>query len=457
MINHVSIFLFHRDLRLDDNIGLLTAMNESAMVIPIFICTPEQIEHNSYKGNASLQFLHESLVDLDHQLQQRNSRLYVFKGKTIDVLEELCSEISISGIYSNLDYTPFAKARDEAIRTFCLSKNIHCSFHHDALLTVPGAVLTKTGMPYTVYTPFMNKAREIAVSLPQSFSNSNFYREHITSSVPLTNTLFLYVQNTGYKTKGGRKSALAHLRQLENLSSYNEERNFPAQPKTSLLAPHHKFGTISIRETFHTVGSLFGYNHTLINELYWRDFFSHVAHFFPHVFSGPFRKEYARVPWKMNTDFFETWKEGNTGYPIVDAGMRELRTTGFMHNRVRMITASFLVKHLHIHWQEGEKYFATQLLDYDPAVNNGNWQWVASTGCDAQPYFRIFNPWLQQKKFDADCTYIHQYIPELRALTPKEIHNLEFERPLLLTEYPMPIVDHSEATAKTKLLYASIR
>jgi deoxyribodipyrimidine photo-lyase len=457
MIHRFSLFLFHRDLRLDDNIGLLAALKESTTVIPVFICTPEQTQNNPYKGNATLQFLHESLIDLDLQLQKKNSRLHVFTGKTLDVLDVVYSQVPFSAVYSNIDYTPFAQKRDNAIRDWCTSKKIPFIMHHDALLTMPGSVLTKQNTPYTVYTPFTVRAKEISVPLPQVNSFTNFYTAPIQRSVLVTSALFAYQKMLNYVTNGGRTVGLRHLRNAQNLELYKEQRDFPALSATSFLGAHHKFGTVSIRETFHTIASLFGSNHTIINELYWRDFFTHVAFFFPHVFSGPFRKEYSAVPWKMNHEFFTAWKEGKTGYPIVDAGMRELYTTGFMHNRVRMITASFLVKHLHIHWQEGERYFATQLLDYDPAVNNGNWQWVASTGCDAQPYFRIFNPWLQQKKFDADCVYIKRFIPELASLSSKEIHNLEHERPLFLTEYPLPIVDHATATQATKLLYACIR
>jgi deoxyribodipyrimidine photo-lyase len=230
---------------------------------------------------------------------------------------------------------------------------------------------------------------------------------------------------------------------IGDYKNYDDERNLPALKGTTLLGPHNKFGTVSIREVYHLVVESLGVNHTLIRELYWRDFFTHIAWHFPHVFGHAFHRHYDAINWSKDMKLFNAWSEGRTGYPIVDAGMRELVATGFMHNRVRMIVASFLVKDLHLNWRWGEAFFARHLTDYDPAVNNGSWQWAASTGCDAQPYFRIFNPWLQQKRFDAECVYIRRWVPELKNLSDKAIHELgnpDTGRP---EKYPHPIVEHA--------------
>jgi deoxyribodipyrimidine photo-lyase len=209
------------------------------------------------------------------------------------------------------------------------------------------------------------------------------------------------------------------------------------------MAPHNKFGTISVREVYHSIADKLGAEHSLIREVYWRDFFTHIAWHFPHVFGHAFHRVYDKLEWNESQEDFDQWCSGNTGFPIVDAGMRELVSTGFMHNRVRMIAASFLVKDLHISWQKGEEFFARHLTDFDPCVNNGSWQWSASTGCDAQPYFRIFNPWLQQKRFDPECEYIKRWIPELSGLSPKRIHSIYEEDLFRPAGYPAPMLDHA--------------
>ncbi len=251
--------------------------------------------------------------------------------------------------------------------------------------------------------------------------------------------------------QGGRRQALAIFDALENLKEYQNRRDYPALASTSLLSAHLKFGTVSIREAFYAVQCALGVDHPLLRQFYWRDFFTHIAYHFPEVFGHAFVRKYDALPWRNDQARFYTWAEGRTGFPIVDAGMRELNQTGYMHNRVRMITASFLVKDLHISWRWGERYFAQHLVDYDPCVNNGNWQWAASTGCDAQPYFRIFNPWLQQQKFDADCEYIYRWIPELRPFPPEVIHR--WDKKFAACDYPKPIVDHRFESEKAKEMF----
>jgi deoxyribodipyrimidine photo-lyase len=263
----------------------------------------------------------------------------------------------------------------------------------------------------------------------------------------------LNFNNPNIYAKGGRNEGLKILNQIQTHKNYERERDFPAIKGTTNLSAHIKFGTVSIREVYHAIKQID--NFALLRQLYWRDFYIHIGFHFPHVFKGSFRPKYDRLDWKYDKSLFTIWCEGNTGFPIVDAGMRQLNSTGWMHNRVRMIVASFLTKDLLINWQWGERYFKEKLVDYDISVNNGNWQWAASTGCDPAPYFRIFNPWLQQKKFDPYCDYIKSFIPELRDYNPRIIHNLFKTHPQKLN-YPKPIVNHSVMREKAKLMFQTV-
>jgi deoxyribodipyrimidine photo-lyase len=251
--------------------------------------------------------------------------------------------------------------------------------------------------------------------------------------------------------EGGRTQALKQLATIHRCIDYTKTRDFPALQSTSHFSAHLKFGTLSVREVFSGIAQVLELDHPLLRQLYWRDFMTHIAYHFPHVFGHAFIEKFDRLPWENNRDYFDAWTQGRTGFPIVDAGMRELNETGFMHNRVRMIVASFLTKDLRISWRWGERYFAQHLIDYDPCLNNGNWQWAASTGCDAQPYFRIFNPWLQQQKFDANGEYIYRWVPELRGVPLKTIH--QWDKKHAGNFYPAPIVDHSKESQITKAFF----
>jgi deoxyribodipyrimidine photo-lyase len=243
---------------------------------------------------------------------------------------------------------------------------------------------------------------------------------------------------------------------MSRFENYEAERDYPSLQGTTGLSAHNKLGTISIREFYHYVRNELGEGHPLIRQLYWRDFFTHLAYHFPDVFRQAFKEKFRNIRWDYNNSMFHAWCSGSTGFPIVDAGMRQLNATGFMHNRVRMIAASFLVKDLHIDWHLGEMYFASQLVDYDPCVNNGNWQWSASTGADSQPYFRVLNPWLQQKKYDPDCEYIRRWVPELREMSASDIHGLEKKQPPASTGYPSSIVDHKAERERTLAVFGSL-
>lgn len=447
------LHIFRRDLRLEDNTALIEALNLANEVIPCFIFDKRQIEQNDYKSDNAIEFMLHSLADLDAALKKKNSQLYFFYGIAEDVIAKLFQETQAQAVFINRDYTPFSRNRDHAIATLCEKNRIDFQCYADALLHEPEQVLKDNGKPYTVYTPYFRKASQFHVDTPKKNSHSNYFRGEIKTANSHYLSKLIAKHNTNILLTGGRKEALNLLKKATTLKDYKLERDIPALNATSLLSSHNKFGTVSIREVYSAIVEHLGKSHTLINELYWRDFFTQIGFYFPHVFKGAFHQHYDHIAWSNNEKHFRAWCEGRTGFPIVDAGMRELNTTGYMHNRVRMIVASFLTKDLHINWQWGEKYFAQKLIDYDPAVNNGNWQWAASTGCDAQPYFRIFNPWLQQQKYDPDCLYIKRWIPELNMLPAKIIHNLSSQTSLLMTNYPTPMVDHAIASQQAKLLY----
>lgn len=453
----LSLHIFRRDLRLVDNTALNEALETSDQVIPCFIFDERQVNSNDYKSDNCLQFMGQSLVELDTALQKQQSHLYCFFGIAEKVVAELLTNYAIDAVYLNRDYTPFSRTRDQAIANVCKKLQRAYICQDDALLHAPEEVLKSNQQPYTVFTHAYRYAQTLPVRSSQKMSHGKFYASpHPEENKELLNK-YKKANNPNLITKGGRKEALTLLSNIPLLTDYATLRNIPIAEHTTHLSAHHKFGTVSIREVYTVTADCFGKDHSLIAELHWRDFFTHIAYWYPQVFGNPFNKKYTDITWSTNENHFRAWCEGFTGFPIVDAGMRELNTTGFMHNRVRMIVASFLTKDLHIDWRWGEKYFAQHLTDYDPAVNNGNWQWAASTGCDAQPYFRIFNPWLQQKKFDPECLYIKRWIPELAKLTPPIIHQPEKNMKDYLTNYPNPIIDHAIESQKSKMLYSSLK
>jgi len=400
----------------------------------------------------------EALEDLDVQLKLKKSQLFCFSGIPEKIVPTLFSLLRINAIYVNRDYTPFSHRRDSQLKKSCEQAGVVFHQFSDSLLNEPEMVHKSNNEPYKVFTPFFQKAKQIPVAsskanLHQNYSSSNILQEKDLQSLlkemrfPTNERLFV---------KGIR---IACLKILENLNAYRDYtriRDYPFVNGTTRLSAYLKFGLCSIREVHETVKEQLGAEHPLIRQLYWRDFYTHIAFHFPHVFKRAFKPRYDRIEWNSDRTLFKTWCKGRTGFPIVDAGMRQLNTTGWMHNRVRMIVASFLTKDLHINWRWGERYFAQHLVDYDPAVNNGNWQWAASTGVDAQPYFRIFNPWRQQEKYDKHCEYIKKWIPELSQIEPKFIHR--WFKPTIWDSqlnYPKPIVDHKEESQYSKEHFAS--
>ncbi len=443
--NRLTLFIFRRDLRIDDNTALIHALETSAAVIPAFIFTPQQIEHNPFRSDHCLQFMIESLEDLEKQLHKKKGELSLFYGEPHEIVEECIDKLDIDAVMVNRDYTPYSQARDKKLATLCKKRTIDFLIFDDALLHPPEKTVKADGKPYTIFTPFFRNASKMEISAPQSNRYANYYHHKIPFAKENIKAKILPKRKRDPFCRGGREEGLNILSHLKTHKKYEAERDFPALTGTTHLSPHLKFTTCSPREIYYAIKKRLGEHHPLLRQLYWRDFFTSIGFYFPHVFTGAFHKKYDDLPWSTDKKTFRLWCEGKTGFPIVDAGMRELNETGWMHNRVRMIVSSFLVKDLHLSWQWGEKYFAQTLVDYDPCVNNGNWQWAASTGCDAQPYFRIFNPWNQQEKFDPECHYIKKWIPELSSVPIPIIH--DWNNPKhhdVATSYLKPIIDHAK-------------
>lgn len=452
-----SLFIFRRDLRVHDNTALLQALSQSEHVIPCFIFDPRQVgKDNSYRSMNCIQFMIESLRDLEDQLKQKDGKLYYFYGPAHEVVEQLLHDNPIDAVFVNEDYTPFAVKRDAALEKACIAANRQFISCADSMLHAPGSVLKDNDEPYTVFTPYYKKSFIVDVPRAQNVPYHNFFTGVVHSQhTDLPKDIFKY-DNPHLLVHGGSLLGNKIMHHLENFKDYPVSRDFLAEATTHLSA-YNKFGCISVRAEYHAMSAALGAQHGLVRQLYWRDFFTQIAALFPHVFRGAFHQEYDKLSWKNDAKDFDRWCTGTTGFPIVDAGMRELNTTGYMHNRARMIVASFLTKDLHITWRWGEQYFARQLVDYDPCVNNGSWQWSASTGCDAQPYFRIFNPWLQQKKFDPECTYIKKWVPELRSYSADAIHSWDKIARSSGADYPAPMCDHSKQSEIAKKIFKSIK
>ncbi len=447
-----SLFIFRRDLRIADNTGLHNALELSEHVIPCFIFTDEQIgPDNTFRSMHAIQFMVESLKDLAHEFEKKRAHLFLFHGTPHTIVEGLIRTEKINAVFVNRDYTPYSKVRDELIEKICNKNNVAFITSPDSLLIEPENGLSAQGTPYQKFTPFFNKNRLLPIAQPMYNHHAHYVTRLTSPFVPHAFLDSLVPSGTALYTHGGRTDAQQIIMHLKDFKNYEITHDVLSLHTTKLSA-HNKFGTISIRELYHAVVRAVGRSSGLLRQLYWHDFFTHVAYFNPKVFGHAFQKKFEQVPWSTNKKDFERWCTGSTGFPVVDAGMRQLNATGYMHNRARLIVGSFLTKDLHISWQWGEKYFAQQLADYDPCVNNGNWQWVASTGCDAQPFFRIFNPWLQQKKFDPECTYIKRWIPELIHCDPKIIHTW-YNQKNTINGYPLPMVDHATESTRTKELY----
>jgi len=429
-MNPLTIFWFRRDLRLKDNAGLFHALTSGNAVLPIFIFDTNILDKLENKADGRVEFIHKTLSEIQEQLVELGSSLEVFYGSPIEVYKKLKSLYTIAKVVTNHDYEPYALERDKAISEFLASAGIGFETYKDQVVLEKSEVVKDDGKPYTVFTPYSKKWK---LTLKDSDYRTYQTEKHFSSFFKQRPVAIPTLDKIGFKKSGLLFPATVLKKEV--ISRYKENRDFPAIEGTSHFGIHLRFGTISIRELARKTSPL---NETYLNELIWREFYHMILWHFPQVGKGKcFKPEYEAIEWRIDEKGFKKWCQGKTGFPIVDAGMRELNTTGYMHNRVRMIVASFLTKHLLIDWRWGEAYFAEKLLDFDLAANNGGWQWAAGCGCDAAPYFRIFNPYLQTQKFDPDLKYIRQWVPELDSF-----------------DYPKPIVEHDVARKRCLEVYA---
>ncbi len=425
----ISIFWFRRDLRLADNAGLYYALKENKAVLPIFIFDKNILDKLEDKNDRRVDFINQVLLHLKKDLQNRGSDLVVFYDEPTLVFESILKERKIHRVYANHDYEPQAIERDERVKKILLEKGVEFKTYKDQCVFEKNEVLKDNGTPYTVFTPYSRKWKEkLTPGHYISYPTEHFFLSFLKINPQPIITL---------KELGFEKTAIVFNPEIilntQLIRNYKECRDFPAVNGTSKLSMHLRFGTLSIRKLIRENINL---SETWVNELIWRDFYMMILWHFPHVAQRSFKKEYDHIPWLNNETHFQKWCDGKTGFPIVDAGMRELNATGFMHNRVRMIVSSFLVKDLLVDWRWGEAYFAKKLDDFDLSANNGGWQWASGSGCDAAPYFRVFNPSTQQQKFDPDFKYIKRWVSEFGT-----------------QGYPEPIINHDLARKRTIEIY----
>lgn len=426
-----AIFWFRRDLRLDDNTGLQHALLSGHSIIPVFIFDKEILDKLQDEDDGRVTFIHQEILKLKSTLNEMGSDLRVYYGSPEVEYEKIYEEFQFKAIFTNRDYEPYSLDRDRKIRFLC--KKWKCEWHDfkDHVIFDREEVLKDNGDPYVVFTPYSRKWKERMQKDPEKTFQYYNCKAHHGALKKLDASEVIHLNELGFQSSEIKFPLKEVTRGL--IKSYDKTRDFPSMEGTSRLGIHFRFGTISIREKAREARNL---NDTFLNELIWRDFYSMILQHYPRVVKEAFRSKYDRIEWRNNEEEFSAWCEGKTGYPLVDAGMRELNTTGYMHNRVRMVAASFLTKHLLIDWKWGEAYFARKLLDFDLASNNGGWQWAAGSGTDAAPYFRIFNPESQQKKFDKEFKYINKYVKEFGT-----------------KDYPAPIVDHKEARKRCLEIY----
>lgn len=458
-----------RDLRLKDNLALHTALKTGQPVIPVFIFDPA-ILRSKRLAVPRLKFMLDALIALDAELRKQGARLIIRRGDPVVELGRLITDSGASHLFFNADYTPYARQRDEAVQR---AIDIPAYAFHDRMLVPPGALVKSDGQPYIVYTPFRNRWREIGKPTPLENNNSHWrwYDQPHLNSDPIPSLQQFGFGDTIPVPEASETQAHHLLGNFlaEAVYQYKTARNYLGNPSstprtaTSALSPYIRFGLLSLRHIYWAAREAYAYAPTtdaresvtaFVDEIIWHEFYTHILYHFPYVKTRNFNTRYDAVPWLEPDAAFDAWKEGRTGYPVIDAAMRQLRATGWMHNRARMIVASFLTKDLLIDWRLGELYFMQRLVDGDLAANNGGWQWAAGTGTDAQPYFRIFNPVSQSKKFDNDGAFIRSWIPELRDVPDQYIHE-PWTMPQPPAAYPAPIIDHAFARDRTLKAFAS--
>lgn len=429
MTSSISIFWFRRDLRLNDNKGFYEALKHEKNVLPIFIFDKHILEFLP-EDDARVSFIYDTLQTMRQTLQHKyGSSLALYYGDPTNVYKSLIASYDIKAVYTNHDYEPYARERDASIKTLLKKHNIPFKTYKDQVIFEKNDIVKSDGTPYVVYTPYMKLWKQTFKSAALETYKTEDYFKNLIQDTNLTN---LTLSAIGFKNSS---QTIADFKIDSHLiQNYEATRNYPGQDTTSKLGPHLRFGTVSIRNMIKK--AVAEKNEIFWQELIWREFFMQILWHFPQTVTQSFKPQYDRIVWRNNEDEFKLWCQGKTGYPLVDAGMRQLNQTGFMHNRIRMLVGSFICKHLLIDWRWGEAYFAEKLHDYDMASNVGNWQWVAGCGVDAAPYFRIFNPTTQIEKFDKDLEYIHKWVPEFQELT-----------------YPQPIVDHAFARERCLKTY----
>ena len=428
MSEEISIFWFRRDLRLDDNIGFLEALKGDYPVMPIFIFDPEILDQLP-KDDARVSFIFETVQKIRAELQEKESSLAIYYGKPEAIFEQLLKDHNIRHIYTNRDYEPYAKTRDEKIRKLANDEKVEFHTYKDQVIFEKNEIVKSNGDPYVVYTPYMKLWKETFSEEKLKIHYTSEFLKNLVQNKKFPN---LSLEDIGFTKSSIKVPEYEVTPSLIN--EYRNTRNFPAKDATSHLGPHLRFGTVSIRKMMKKAVS--EKDETFWQELIWREFFMQILDHFPETVTESFKKKYDRIEWRNNQQEFEKWKNGTTGFPMVDAGMRQLNQTGFMHNRVRMLVGSFLCKHLLIDWRWGEAYFAEKLLDYEMSSNVGNWQWVAGSGVDAAPYFRIFNPTTQIEDYDKDREYIKKWVKEFGT-----------------AEYPEEMVDHKTARERALRVY----
>jgi deoxyribodipyrimidine photo-lyase len=440
-----GLFIFRRDLRIIDNNGLNLLNAYCKNIFTIFIFTPEQVgSSNKFKSDNAVQFMIESLNDLSNKIGNNGGKLYTFYGENETIIKNCIKEFNIDVVCFNLDISPYAVERDKNVVKLCENLEVYVMYDHDYYLHEPGSILTSSKTPFQKFTPYYETAlrKKIEAPNPSYKLKFTYLKKTVKDQILLSQAITKFTKtNSNILIHGGRDNAIKILNNAVKTQTHYSTTHNDLSKNTSLLSAYIKFGCVSIREVYKALKS----KRDLVRQLIWRDFYANILYSYPYVLGRAMKPKYNKIHWHHNPNWFEAWKHGNTGFPIVDAGMRELKTTGYMHNRARLITASFLVKTLLISWEHGEKYFATQLTDYDPASNNGNWQWIASTGADSQPFFRIFNPWEQTKNYDPNAEYIKKWVPELKDVPVNDIMN--WDKKYNISEYknikyPKPIVEY---------------
>lgn len=457
-----GLFIFRRDLRIVDNVGLMAACARCSRVYTCFIFTPEQVgAGNKFRSQNAVDFMMESLGSLAAEIRAAGGELIFMHGKNKGVVRELVETLGINAVFFNRDYSPYAMKRDEEIDKWCQSAGIECHSYSDYYLYEPGTVTNGSGGYYKKFTPFYRHVLHLPVEKVAKGGVKGLVKggsSSLVSRLSLPEALAKYSSGTvsSRLVVGGREAALERLEAgVRSQSHYDATRDFLKNETTGLSA-HIKFGCVSIREVYWAFHRKYGVDFGLIRELIWREFFAHILYAFPEVLSDSYQPKFRRIQWLGKDDHFAKWCRGNTGFPVVDACMRQLNTTGYMHNRGRMIVATFLVKTLLLDWHLGERYFAQKLTDYDPASNNGNWQGISGTGVDMKPYFRDMNPWIQSAKFDKDGEFIKKWVPELSDVEARDIHKwaTSCEMPKYASiKYPKPMVDYDAQKVRMLAMY----